>query len=451
MNYKIGFRIKKMNNAKLKIFKANFYKVLSYFSLIIIAFNLIFARSFVGITLFGFRIGELEIAAGLFISLMFVGSFRKFPFSFSKDFDNIFRLIIISFIIVVVLTGSSILNTFAFKSSSYIWSVSFIFVGVLIHKFIGENINKLSPLFFTTPFIVYIMSSGNYPNFVMQFFIDYSDKFQFLKASDILIAFLASYFLLKSSKVNRDFIVICFFIYGSLFLPVLMKLSRGSFLGLILFLLIEGFYLKEYFKNEKIKTSILACISILLFSLSTFRITDAEITNESITPQTIVNNVEEITKDKNTSKAFLSFYINEYGYLDSWDATTSWRLDIWQDVITDMYKEDILLTGYGYKSILPQMLDPTAPGRLGRDGLNEHVHNYLVSIISRGGFLQFILFTLLHLCIVRIWRRSSGNFNILAFVIPLMFVSLFDISMDGVQFPLIYYSTLGYQISKVNN
>jgi len=108
MNYKIGFRIKKMNNAKLKSFKTNFYKVLSYFSLIIIAFNLIFARSFVGITLFGFRIGELEIAAGLFISLMFVVSFRKFPFSFSKDFDNIFRLIIISFIIVVVLTGSSI-------------------------------------------------------------------------------------------------------------------------------------------------------------------------------------------------------------------------------------------------------------------------------------------------------------------------------------------------------
>jgi len=116
-----------------------------------------------------------------------------------------------------------------------------------------------------------------------------------------------------------------------------------------------------------------------------------------------------------------------------------------------MYKEDILLIGYGYKSILPQMLDPTAPGRLGRDGLNEHVHNYLVSIISRGGFLQFILFILLHLYIVRIWRLSSGNFNIVAFVMPLMFVSLLDISMDGVQFPLIYYSTLGYQISKVNN
>ena len=57
-----------------------------------------------------------------------------------------------------------------------------------------------------------------------------------------------------------------------------------------------------------------------------------------------------------------------YGRLESTDPTANWRLDIWQDVIFDMVKEDRVLSGYGYNEIFPQMLDPTAPGRLGRDG-----------------------------------------------------------------------------------
>ena len=136
--------------------------------------------------------------------------------------------------------------------------------------------------------------------------------------------------------------------------------------------------------------------------------------------------------------------------LDSWDATTSWRLDIWQDVLTDMYKENKLLSGYGYVEILPQMTDPTAPGRLGRDGLNEHVHNYFVSIIARGGLIQFTLFLLLHIALLNIWKKNNHNLNILAFMAPLLFVSLLDISMDGVQFPLIYYSSLGFLLSAVS-
>ena len=178
--------------------------------------------------------------------------------------------------------------------------------------------------------------------------------------------------------------------------------------------------------------------------------TGVEIKPETISTQTVVENVEEITRYKDTTKAFFSFYINEYGYLDSWDATTSWRLDIWQDVLTDMYKENKLFTGYGYIEILPQMLDPTAPGRLGRDGLNEHVHNYFVTIISRGGLIQFFLFLLLHISLFNIWRRNNHNLNILSFIGPLLFVSLLDISMDGVQFPLIYFTSLGFILSNRN-
>ena len=48
----------------------------------------------------------------------------------------------------------------------------------------------------------------------------------------------------------------------------------------------------------------------------------------------------------------------------------------------DLIEKNQILTGYGYKDIIPVMLDPTAPGRLGRDGLNENVHNYFVNIFG---------------------------------------------------------------------
>ncbi|MAR64485.1 MAG: hypothetical protein CMB83_00940 [Flammeovirgaceae bacterium] len=436
-------------NSKNKILK-NLALVFSYGLLLTVGLNMVFARSFVGISLLGIRIGELEVAGALFVSLIFLVSSRFFPFSLDKDFNKYFKMIIVSFFIVVFITKTDLTSTYAYKSSSYIWTVSFIFFGVFIHKYLNNLLIYFVPIFFITPLVIYIMASGNYPNFIMQFFIDYSDKFQFLKASDILIALISSYYFVKITKIGQKYEVIYLFCFCSIFLPVLMKLSRGSFVGIVIFMFLEAYYQKEYLIKEKKKTLIYFVASLILFSLSTYRMTGVEIRPETISTQTVVENVEEITRYKDTTKAFFSFYINEYGYLDSWDATTSWRLDIWQDVLTDMYKENKLFTGYGYIEILPQMLDPTAPGRLGRDGLNEHVHNYFVTIISRGGLIQFILFLLLHVSLFNIWRRNNRNLNILSFIAPLLFVSLLDISMDGVQFPLIYFTSLGFILSYRN-
>ena len=44
----------------------------------------------------------------------------------------------------------------------------------------------------------------------------------------------------------------------------------------------------------------------------------------------------------------------------SWDPTTDWRLDIWQDVYHDLVEKERIIIGYGYKEIIPVMLDPTA-------------------------------------------------------------------------------------------
>ena len=116
-----------------------------------------------------------------------------------------------------------------------------------------------------------------------------------------------------------------------------------------------------------------------------------------------------------------------------------------------MYQEGNILYGYGYKSIIPQMVDPSAPGRLGRDGLNENVHNYFVTVLSRGGLIQVALFLLFHISMIQIWKKNEDNYKILIYYLPVLFVSCLDISMDGVQFPLIFFGSLGYFLNELKS
>ena len=160
-------------------------------------------------------------------------------------------------------------------------------------------------------------------------------------------------------------------------------LSRGSYVEFY-FLLFWYFTLESYLLKNKLRVIIYSFCTFLV-SFSTFRTSGVELEPKLQTRRT--EQIKTNNEVKDTKKAFLTFYIDN-GRLFSKDETTNWRLDIWQDVFWDMKNENILFVGYGYKSIIPQMLDPAAPGRLGRDGLNEHVHNYFVTILSRGGLFQ---------------------------------------------------------------
>ena len=156
----------------------------------------------------------------------------------------------------------------------------------------------------------------------------------------------------------------------------------------------------------------------------------------------VSESIEKIAKDE-TRKAFLSFYIQE-GRVMSLDNTTNWRLDIWQDVIDDLQLKNQLLYGYGYNEIIPVMTDPSAPGRLGRDGLNEHVHSYLFNILARGGILQLLMFAAIHLKLIHTWYQKFDDLGLLIFVLPVGLNSLTDMNMEGVQFPFMYFYFLAY-------
>ena len=96
-----------------------------------------FNRSFVGLKIFNYRIGEFIVLIGFLISIYI---FIKGN-TFINDIKIItyFRLIIITFLLSSIFSNSSFLNTYTYKSSSYVWTVGYIFLGIYIGKF---NIKK---------------------------------------------------------------------------------------------------------------------------------------------------------------------------------------------------------------------------------------------------------------------------------------------------------------------
>ena len=417
---------------------------------------MIFARPAVGLEFFGFRLGEYLILLGFLMSIIFLFLPKKYAahFYFNDMQFYTHKLIILSFFLIGISTNANFFNTYSYKSSSYIWTISFLFFGYIFN--LKSNISYsifFLPLLFV-PFLNYLFSSGNYPNIFIDFFNIYSDKFQFLKASDIFLSYIVVNFLAKYFVKSHNRRFFYFMITSALLLPLLLFASRGSFVGLLLYVLFEIIYSRRYILNNKFRVSIYFLVSLIFFSVSVLRIDRSELSRLSVEDlievyseeggiEGISNSLFELADEKNTVNVVFSFYWH-YGRLESTDPTTNWRLDIWQDAIYYMSDNNILTTGHGYNEIFPIMLDPTAPGRLGRDGMNEHVHNYFVNIFARGGIFQLLLFIFFHLSLIRHWKDKNANYQILMYIVPCFFVSMLDITMEGVQFPFIYFSFLYY-------
>ena len=132
--------------------------------------SMIFTRSFVGVYLYGFRIGEYLVLTGFLICIFSVMLYRLKIFKKYKILLNkYFVTIVVSFFVISFLTDTNFLCTYTYKSSSYIWTIGFLIFGLFLHQFL-ENLNKeilIFPIFI--PLIIYIFNTGNYPNFIIDF------------------------------------------------------------------------------------------------------------------------------------------------------------------------------------------------------------------------------------------------------------------------------------------
>ena len=101
-----------------------------YFYLLFLILIFVYGRAFVGISIFGFRIGELIVAFSLVLTLgAFIDSqFRKS--SISKMVRTHLGFVI-TFIMIAILTNSPFFKSYTFQSSSYIWTIGYFYLGYI--------------------------------------------------------------------------------------------------------------------------------------------------------------------------------------------------------------------------------------------------------------------------------------------------------------------------------
>lgn len=427
--------------------------IILHLTQILIILAILFARPFTGIYIGELRIGELLTGAGLAILLVGLVIGKKFinVFDDSDTLLNIFRLIFISFLIVAIFHKTNFFDPYIYKSSSFIWTLGFFFLGC----WYAEN-KKTYNYFQYLPSILlvllYIFTSIKYPDLIHDILIKYSDKFDTHKASEIFLTYTASN-LLNKKFLKKSRFILFLFLSTSLMMPLFFYMSRGATIACLIFFITQLWQLRRELISSLKNLLLLLIVSGLVFSFSAINIsTDIlfqSFKSQSISqeaPVTLVqDSVNKVVNQKNYDGIF-SFYFKD-GRLFTGEVNANWRLVLWQDVITDMKEKELLLVGYGYSEIIPTMLKQDNNGW---DGTNENVHNYFVQILARGGVFQMGLMLLFYGYLLFLFYKKNKNLSILEFLIPVMFVSLFDTPMESVRFPLVFYFFLAFFFIKDN-
>ena len=431
--------------------KTKTYEIQFSIALLFSLFAFIFSRSFVGLIFFGFRLGEIVM---LFSTLSYV------YFTFIKANSNslvtklkyINLLLLSIFFANIYISESSIFSTYTYKTSTYMWSLGFLIIGIFGKKF---RLNKTT--FALSMFVIlnlYLTSIYGFPMWIQEFFLEYSDKYEPHKAADIvLILIIFSTYLKTYLKDSFKFFATQSIIF-SLFLPLLLYKSRASFIAMILY----GFYfLFSHFSEIKSNTSkslflVLACFIVATFST----IASQRLIIEEFSVEEIGNSYIQLSQYKfETYVEENSFLYLSNSRLYSADGNLNWRLQMWQDQIIFTIEDGNIFTGLGYKNILKVFTVETPSescdlndegscgnNRRGLDGLNENLHNFFITLFARGGLTTLLVFIYLFYFLLKNVNKNLF-YDFLFLLLSILFVSSFDSSMENAHFPLIFYLFIG--------
>ena len=424
------------------ISKKHVIKLIESLTFLMMFSLLFFGRSFSGVYFFGYRLGEFMVLLGLILYIVFLLFFKIIKNLDLKNIYIIHTILIFLFILSLALSKENLTNTYIFRASLFIWVVSFFYFGRTIETKFENNI-KYIYLLNAAIFLNYIFTVVYFPSKFVEFFQNYSDKFDFNKAhmtvAFYVIVTFANYLFSKinfGKKINN---LILFSMISGLYFPIFIFKSRGAFLSALIYALYYLYLVKnEIFENKKI-IIILFILFFALFFISSYFVSDSNIQEEAG-----ITVVTEIFQNKDTSATFFSLYVQD-SRLFSTDGNINWRLQIWQDVFSQAYKNNWLIFGFGYQDIIPAMNNPD---RSGYDGTNENVHNFLVNIFARGGLASLSLYSLL---IYYIFKSSKSKNSFILYLIPFILVSLFDASMENPHFPALFYFFMGYFLKTINN
>ena len=428
--------------------------LLGFLYFVNLSLYMLFGRTYSGLYVSNFRLAELIIGFFLLFNIIVLLTpirYLRSKLKYENQIIYIYKLIILSFFVILFLNDGSLANVYSFKSSSYIWMVgSLFFSGIFIEKIFIKKTIFVMIIFY----LVYQFSTIHYPELLISFFEKNSDKFDFQKGSDLLLIYVVSTLFIQRNISNKFNSFSIFLISSSILLPLFLFKSKGAFLPAIIFIFYYLYLSRKLISAQKLKTISISLLAVILFVISTFEVygnlnfkkmgMDGFNSNEELQAIFTIDEIEKgvtaIATEKNTGQFFLSFFVMDKR-LYSQEPMANWRLQIWQDILRDLNNESRLLKGYGYNEIIPAM---DLVHRRGTDRTNENPHNFIFYILARGGIPQLLLFAILNIQLLLLYYKKYKNYHILIYIIPIMTTSLFDASMESIRFPLIYYSFLSY-------
>ena len=212
-----------------------------------------------------------------------------------------------------------------------------------------------------------------------------------------------------------------YFLYiSALLLPLFLFISRAAFIATFVFFLYELYLYAKV--NEKKYSQIF--VQVFLFLIIFFSSVNFVQNKEIISDTAYYENFIDLTQQRSTiqydSVTGNNLFWLSNGRLYSADGNLNWRLQIWQDVIHDLHNSNSLLFGYGYDEKIPAM---TLESRMGIDGLNEQVHNFIINILARGGLFQLVIYICLIQAILYFYYSEYKKLDILVYFLPICFIS----------------------------
>ena len=248
-----------------------FKKSIVYSSFLMVLLTGVFTRSFLGLSILGFRLGEIIVGVSFLISIYFLvyGKLKKY-FDFKNNKFKYTHKLIILYSLTRILLNFENISLYNFKSSSYVWTISLIYVGFFIST-LSKNDIFIKLAIFLFPLTVYIFQTGNFPNLIISFFQKYSDKFQFMKASDMVIVVIMSSIFVSQYADNKKIAIYWSNFLISIFLPLVAANSRAAVGGLVLFFVFNLVFQISELKNFRFEFIILLFIVIVSFFLFKFK------------------------------------------------------------------------------------------------------------------------------------------------------------------------------------
>ena len=436
------------------IFKNLFITLNKIGIILILPMFIVFGRTFSGLYLFNFRIAEYLLGYSLVVSFYYF-FVRHDSSQVNKNIINLIKLhkfLLLISLLVLVIRKDFYSGLYLFKSSSYIWTISFFYLAYFL-KLSNKQSKLLTYLSCLALAVLYIFNTTYFPNFIKEFFLNNSDKFDFVKASMVTMGYMFTILLARINLKKSEFFIY-FFISSAVILPVVMYQSKGSFIGFLIYFIYILFTQVNFIKHNVLLSIVIIILSVFLFSISIYQVygeltidvgkSESEIFITEITPKSVTSKVTNTLKSKTTyEESEKLLYIFE-GRVYSSDHTANWRLQIWQDVLFDLINENKLAFGYGFDDIIPAMLKI---GRSGLDESNENVHNYFVNIFARGGLVSLFLILIYFYKLNLNYLRFNKKYDLFFFIVATLFVANFDPSMETVRVPLLFYYGCGYLYS----